>query len=165
MTVAPDGLPRPTPFVPACLRTGRCCTRIPIPLSPRQLREGYQAWRDSTPKMIEYEDIYLIYPMLAGRCLGRDPRTGRYIYGPCGNLTTEMVGDLRVAGCAIHANKPRMCSGYPNYSMTKQVRMGDHVPQDNPGTMRGCGFNEDPAAGKSPAEMESGLVPLTEEER
>ena len=27
-----------------CIRTGMCCQRIPLPVSPRQLREAYQHW-------------------------------------------------------------------------------------------------------------------------
>lgn len=73
-----------------CMRQGVCCTRIMLPVSPRDLRESYNAWirqykeRGSVAlKMTAsepgskmraehlYGEIELLYPMLAGRCLGK----------------------------------------------------------------------------------------------
>lgn len=77
--------------LPGCVRTGQCCTRIPIPVSPRQLRESYEEWAKSVKRgerehhaihmdggsrhkevyQAIYSDIDLVYPMLKDRCLGK----------------------------------------------------------------------------------------------
>ena len=67
----------------SCIRTGMCCQKLPLPASPRELREAYDLWsknktdtatlgmaaRKEHPSI--YTDIHLIYPMLKDRCLGK----------------------------------------------------------------------------------------------
>lgn len=73
----------------SCQQQGVCCTRIMLSQSPRQMREAYNGWINLTKegsarrlKMTAmpsdkhgaehlYNEIELIYPMLAGRCLGK----------------------------------------------------------------------------------------------
>jgi Fe-S-cluster containining protein len=75
---------------PGCIRTGMCCQRIPLPVSPRKMRESYENWlewragetiylkmqmspieRNAFKSDHFHKDIELIYPMLMGRCLGK----------------------------------------------------------------------------------------------
>ena len=130
-----------------CDRQGTCCMRIPLPVSPRQLRESYLEFRArlSDPKATPlamgkpiggtntHRDIDIIYPMLVGRCLGKKVMSGAtmYIYGPCRNFSMNGEG---LGECAIHETKPWMCSSYPN---------------GGTGTFKGCGFKPDPEEGFS----------------
>lgn len=153
----------------ACVRTGMCCNSVLLSFSPRQLRESYRAWRDSkTEDIIRLQDIYLIFPMLEGKCRGKytSPNgTTRYVYGPCANLGTEQIDGKLVAKCRIHADRPKLCSGYPLYDQEQQVRMGNSVPNPNPGYMKGCGYNADKEVGKSTEDLATLLQALEESEK
>jgi Fe-S-cluster containining protein len=163
--------------VPACIRTGMCCETILLLQSPRELREAYQeAMRESRrlPRMPgqqkspigSWEDIHLIYPMLAGKCRGkyRWPSGNlQFVYGPCKNLTTEKVKFMKdglehertVAACSIHEDRPSLCSGYPDYGRFTPVQMGPDAKPRSHGYMKGCGYNADPNEGNSPEQFEA----------
>lgn len=153
----------------ACVRTGMCCNYVLLSYSPRQLRESYRAWKDSKEGVgiVQLQEIYLIFPMLEGRCRGKFKGNAgylRYVYGPCANLGTEEVGGKLVAKCRIHADRPNLCRGYPLYNQTQQVHMGDSIPNPNPGYMKGCGYNQDKDVGNSPEKLGT-LEPLEEAEK
>jgi len=147
----------------ACARTGQCCELIMLDHSPRLIRESYENWKYSKPNTVQYQDIELMYPMLAGRCKGKKDFGGtmKYIYGPCRNFDRDEKG---LPLCAIHQNKPRMCSGYPHYQTPIAVVMNTKT-NDNPGWFRGCGFNSDPSYGGTLETMALGIQPLTDEEK
>ena len=152
---------------PACLRTGMCCQSIMLHLSPRTLREVYRNWRDEKPDSARLEDIYLIYPMLEGKCRGKiQTKYGtKYIYGPCKNLGWEQVEERLVSICTIQNDKPRMCSGFPYYDTVQAVTMG-LLPRENKGHFKGCGYNLDTSAGVSPDDYGVGrLLNLSVEEQ
>lgn len=145
----------------ACARTGMCCENVLLAYSPAELRRSYVAWRDSTqgPGIVQLQEIYLIYPMLEGRCKGKYKTPGgytRYVYGPCKNLGYPEGK----ATCTIHENRPKLCSGYPFYEDPQKVQMGTE-PKENPGYMRGCGYNADKTVGLAKFE----LMPLEESEK
>lgn len=126
-----------------CIRSGQCCKKLMLHLSPRQLRE--------TPE--NYEDGQIIADMLKGRCLGKEkyPEGYSYWYGPCANLA--FTNGLAV--CLIQDKKPRMCSGYPDYH------------KDIPGGMlvfKGCGY-EGPGTQTAVPFEQRVLEPLSEEEK
>lgn len=157
----------PKPVIPSCLRSGMCCSNIPLRHSPRQLRESFRAWRESKPDITTLDQIHLIFPMLEGRCRGKKVYPDgevRYIYGPCAHLFYEEKDGKRLAGCRIHDDKPRMCSGYPRYGRPEVVEMTDKGANTNPANDQGCGFNVDPNAGR-PREFYAELIPLTDEEK
>ena len=152
---------------PACARTGQCCQLLWIPYSPHQLRETWKAWRSgkgmaedkvANTKTLLPADIDLIYPMLAGRSLGKSASgtkgTSIYAYGPCRNL--DMIGGLST--CTIHANKPAVCRDYPCYGRPEKLA------DPNPGANRGCGFNRDPKAGTALDDQRMTIVPLSKDE-
>lgn len=141
-----------------CQRSGMCCKVLHIPPSPRELRDNFRAWRDQAPGITIMQDIWMLFPMLEGRCLGkRDVGYGmRFYYGPCKMLGVMADGKQ---GCTIQADKPKMCSGYPFYATPEIER------PTNPGIMKGCGFNADAAYGVTPEQMSSGLLPLEENEK
>ena len=92
-----DDINAPKPRVPACMRTGMCCETILLSQSPRELRESYERWYGKrSSEGPKFDDIFLTYPMLIGRCRGRyvytDGRIGRYVYGPCRNLDRDANG-------------------------------------------------------------------------
>ena len=79
--------------VPACIRTGFCCERVTLyEQSPAQLRKQFERWKsmnwenEARSRQGFVHDIWLIYPMLAGACLGKYPttegdgKTWNYIY-------------------------------------------------------------------------------------
>jgi len=166
------------PF-PACLRTGMCCENILLENSPATLRAGFRAWqlkndrrlpldqwgrRDEPGKIID-EEIWMIYPMLAGRCRGKiqmDDKSWRYVYGPCKNLGAEKVGQMSRAVCTIHEDRPRMCWVYPTYSDLQHITMNSRDPKMNPSYTRGCGFNNDKTKGYAPAELATEKLVLLE---
>lgn len=168
-----------------CIRNGGCCQLLGIGLSPRQLREGWQAWdawrmeRDAEWNEFAEKngtsliaDIWLMYPMLAGRCRGkrqfeRDDGTTyfQYYYGPCRNLDMVLEDGKVVPTCAIHENKPYMCSGYPFYADNSNAANRKDPETRNPGFVRGCGYNLDADAGATEAVMLGALMELTPEER
>lgn len=161
-----------------CIRTGQCCQLLGIHVSPRRLRESYAAWvrgdYDDPEKAKEQGlgslpgDIHLLYPMLAGRCVGKrdtsaDPErpAWHYYYGPCRMLDFVLEGGVPVPTCAIHDNKPYMCRGYPFYA--DKSHLSDEG-NPNPGFARGCGYNEDPEHGTTEALMRGSLQDLDPEE-
>lgn len=178
-----------------CIRTGMCCQRLPIKVSPRQMREAFEEWQRRgqgfTPlTMIDnphnagyrpvYRDIWLIYPMLKGRCLGKihmpnpnkaerekppaeltptnNPLVGRedraiewsYIYGPCRFFERTQVIDGRLVG------------GCSIHDMKPD--MCSSYPNGNSGTFRGCGYNAGTENGVTFDEIAK-LEPLTEDEK
>lgn len=157
--------------VGACARTGFCCMLIPFAWSPKDLRDSYESWSKGKKGGLVAQDIEMLYPMLAGRCKGkrRIRRRGKdvwqYIYGPCRNLDWSIVDGKVAAGCAVHENKPRMCSGFPHYDSSRVVKMTEADPGENLGTFKGCGFNSDPDAGQDIETFADGLVPLDDEEK
>ncbi len=141
-------------------------------MSPRELRENWLGWAREVEAaragqrpvaVVDVIDgIDRIYPMTAGRCLGRQPwpqddGTVRftYAYGPCRNLDERVIDGRVMPACAIHETRPAMCSGYPIYKK---------APTENPGMYRGCGYNADPNAGSTEAEFRAQLLPLSPEE-
>ena len=161
----------PASAKPMCARTGQCCLSIPIDWSPKELREAWEGKKANRSGARYVEDIDLLYPMLAGRCKGK--RKGhrpngkvywKYIYGPCRNLDWAIEKGALKPSCAIHDNKPRMCSGFPYYSHAAETRMTDAPRNDNPGTFKGCGYNTDPNDGWTVEEHGAGLVPLGKDE-
>lgn len=161
----------PAPQTPTCARTGQCCLSIPISWSPREMREAWETWKYQKKGGIHVEDIDLLWPMLAGRCKGK--RQGRrpdgstywtYIYGPCRNLDWAIEKGALMPSCAIHDNKPRMCSGFPYYEKRRETRMTDAPRDENPGTFQGCGFNTDPTNGWTVEEHGADLTPLSKGE-
>lgn len=157
---------------PACARTGFCCMLIPISWSPRALREGFENWRSGKDGSRYPWDVELLYPMLSGRCKGKrrirlsnGKVAWRYIYGPCRNLDWAVERGRLTPSCAIHDNKPKMCSGFPFYKRANDVTMGERPDGNNPGTFKGCGFNESTEAGWDIETYDSDLVPLTAEEK
>jgi Fe-S-cluster containining protein len=144
--------------------------------SPRQLRESFRAWRDSkTNDIIQLSNIWMIYPMLEGRCRGKYvDHTGRvkYVYGPCKNLAYDEVKKdgaevvVRVARCSIHEDRPDLCRGYPYYNHEQKIEMSADPPKDSPGYMKGCGYNADKAKGHDVDDFAPGkLLPLEEAEK
>jgi Fe-S-cluster containining protein len=136
-----------------CKRTGQCCKIIPIPISPRQLREDYKKYIKGQDYL--HANIEIIYPMLKNRCLGKrvmfKSKQLLYLYGPCKNY--EEINGLPT--CRIQNNKPWMCSSYPN---------GGH------GTFKGCGFNlalNEPEYGYTVGGLSSNrwIIPLEENEK
>lgn len=162
----PRGLPRPTPFVPACLRTGRCCETVLLTLSPRQLKAYYMNWVNGGPPP-ELFEVWLIYPMLAGRARGKLVVENRtfYVYGPCKNLEFELKGGVALGKCSIHEDRPAMCRSYPYGHGVETDSSRPGAAQGEKAWMRGCGYKADPEKGTSPAEVLAGLVPLSEEEK
>lgn len=155
----------PKPFVAQCNRSGCCCETLPLDFSPRQLRDSYEAWFDnsgSDGRIVKLKEIFLIYPMLEGRCRGKIVQDGavKYVYGPCKNLDFELVDGKRLAKCSIHENRPSLCRGYPYYSTEYSPRMSLELPVTNPGYMRGCGYNADSGAGRTREEIDADLLPL-----
>lgn len=144
---------------------------IPMAWSPKALRESYESWKENKPNGNRGEDIDMLWPMLAARCKGkrRIRRGGKdawqYIYGPCRHLDWSIVNGKVTGGCAVHQHKPRMCSGFPRYSSERVIKMIESNPGENPGTFIGCGFNDDPKAGKDIETFADGLVPLDKEEK
>ena len=159
--------------VGACARTGFCCMLIPFAWSPKDLRDSYESWKDGkTNPALVAQDIDMLYPMLAGRCKGKrriknhsGKEVWQYVYGPCRNLDWSIVDGKVTAGCAVHENKPRMCSGFPYYESRRVVKMTQADPGENRGTFKGCGFNADPEAGQDIETFGDGLVALDEEEK
>ena len=142
-----------------CNRQGCCCERVLIPHSPRKLRKSFEAWNKGTKDETRLVDIHLIFPMLAGRCLGR-MGNGNYVYGPCKHLRPAENGET--ATCTIHDHRPQLCSGYPRYDNPVEVRMGGG---ESPGYMRGCGYNGDPNHGFTKGEIDNMLTPVEGNER
>lgn len=120
------------------------------------------------PGVVTYEDVYLIFPMLEGRCRGKkQAKFGlKYVYGPCAHFAWEIGPDgVGLGGCKIHEDKPRMCSGYPYYGRVAEMTMGA-MPPANPGVLKGCGYNADPNAGNDRSVYAADkLMPLDENER
>jgi len=162
-------------FVPACIRTGMCCENVLLALSPRQLREGFRNWRDDKPNTTRLTDIWLIAPMLEGRCRGKyllpSSRPGcpkfKYVYGPCKNLAYEDgPKGKRMATCTIHEDRPHLCRGYPMYGAQESVEMRADAVNHNPGYMKGCGYNADPKDGTAPEEFgPKKLLALSKDEK
>lgn len=151
-----------------CIRTGFCCRLLHIPHSPRALREAWVCWHTMSEEKGKPmpADIWSIYPMLAGRCLGKveaelDDGTiqWRYAYGPCRNLDVTLIDGRPTPTCAIHENKPVMCRDFPFYGRDEKLK------DPNPGFARGCGFNADATAGRTEAESRAELLPLMEDEQ
>lgn len=145
---------------------------IPIDWSPRNLREAWEAWYHDKPPARRINDIHRLYPMLANRCKGKR-RVGKskhgapkwkYIYGPCRNLDWAMKKGKLTPSCAIHENKPDMCSGFPFYKQAATTQMTDKPREENPGTFKGCGFNTDPEYGETVESHGAKLVPLDKDE-
>lgn len=156
---------------PACIRTGFCCSLIPLAWSPKALRDSYESWKESKPDGNAGQDIDMIWPMLAGRCKGkrRIKRRGKdaweYVYGPCRNLDYSIIDGKLTAGCAVHKHRPRMCSRFPHYEAKREMKMTQGDPGENRGTFKGCGFNADPNAGEDIETFGDGLLPLTKGEQ
>ncbi len=99
--------------------------------------------------------------MTAARCQGKVERDGewRYVYGPCRNLDYEEHERdgriIRVPSCAIHKNRPRVCSGYPEYDFTEK-QGGSHY---------GCGYGKGEQVQTSAEEQASLMVPLSDDEK
>lgn len=127
-----------------CRRCGACCRAIPLNNSPREIRESYLRWFNQSGTHIDA--IWLLYPMLAGRCQGVDDN-GMYIYGPCRMLE----GD----SCILHDHKSDMCARYPYY--------GTWGP--NAGNIKGCAYKQDPETGMTVAEWLEDLKPVPEDQR
>lgn len=151
-----------------CDRTGMCCIRVPIPISPRKLRESYESWKHIYMNKIEvissltmgmyehptfqqrvYSDINLIYPMLVGRCLGKTKNPfkkhekdtvdfNKEYFYIYGPCKNFQFDKSGLATCTIQDHKPWMCSSYPN---------------GGNGTFRGCGFNFDVNYGVTIADL------------
>lgn len=138
-----------------CNRTGGCCRFILLDYSPEEIQKAYEEWIKETTGRRQIQDIHLIYPMLAGRYRGVLDRDGikKHVYGPCKNLEQKDG----IAFCSIHENRPRMCSGYPHYESKREVFMSATPPQENPGYMRGCGYNSNPDSGWSEEEILNNL--------
>ena len=159
---------------PACKRTGMCCEHVLLSVSPSQLRRDYELWVNNsiTYGQARFTDVHVIFPMLEGRCRGkwRNPhdKSLHYVYGPCKNLTHEMIErdgeQVRVAGCSIHAHRPGLCRNYPYYRSTRALEMGATPENANPGYMQGCGYNAQADAGWAPQTFDT-LEPLTDAEK
>ena len=88
-----------------CIRTGHCCAMLGIAMSPRFMREKWEFWRSGQGRVddgkVNYpEDIDILYPMLAGRCVGcgacsracpMDVKLWRYLNKLCFD-TKELFG-------------------------------------------------------------------------
>jgi Fe-S-cluster containining protein len=149
----------------ACARTGMCCERIELIHSPKSMREAFRNWRDGVPQTVKYGQIWLLYPMLAGKCLGKFVRregtnseTVKYVYGPCKNLT--LIDGVKA--CGIHEDRPTMCSGFPTYEEKVEIR-NVQVGKLNPSQYKGCGYNEDKTIGDDLTALV--LQPLEESEK
>lgn len=108
-------------MAPKCLSCGSCCLRAYLTYSPATLRNSYVQWRNQT-KINKYpclNDIWLIYPMWAGRCLGKTGRDSNnyYIYGPCTHLVKN-PDDPGKYRCRINDIKPQVCREFPHYGLT-----------------------------------------------
>jgi len=157
--------------LPACGRSGLCCEFVLLSHSPSQLRTSYRSWVTDGKEggdVSRLEGIHLIFPMLEGRCRGKyvakDGGT-RYVYGPCKNFAREK-GQGKKPGkgiCTIHDNRPALCRGYPYYQNPQTVQMGERRKDDNPGYMRGCGYNSDRKAGHAPSDFGPGQLTSLEE--
>lgn len=143
--------------VPSCIRTGMCCTSIPLLQSPKNLREMYEAAQTNTDVA---HQILTVYPMLKDTCKGKLKKDFHYkttyIYGPCKNLGYEIVGEKLLATCKINENKPPMCQDFPH-----------NAPKEwNKGTFKGCGFNKGDQKDKKSARwpIKTQLLPLDVDE-
>ena len=163
--------PAPTSRVPACMRTGMCCETVLMAFSPKQLRDTYRAWRDGKIEgsgLIHLKDIDIVYPMLQGRCRGKRTTSAgtRYVFGPCKHLAHDTVDGREIASCSIHEDRPQLCRGFPYYSAPQELRNGPHADvMQNPGYMKGCGYNADPGVGLVTADVNAELVPLDDSEK
>lgn len=84
--------------------TGHCCRRFYLPLSPKELEEDLQAFkRDGIG---HYDQIELVAPMV----VYLEPHeSGSGHWYTCRHLNV-MTGD-----CTNYENRPKVCSGYPDY--------------------------------------------------
>lgn len=146
--------------VPACMRTGACCENVLMRQCPKRLRELYEASVAGRSQTSEPE-VETVALMLEGRCRGKILHEGgavEYVYGPCLHLGTDERG---LPCCEIRDVRPKLCRVYPYNSS----ELGAYKGPENPGYMRGCGFNADPAVGIRREEIDACLIPLDDSEK
>ena len=119
-----------------CKRCGKCCEDVQLVISPKELEASYKAWHESdkSHSVRIFQEIYLLFPMLEFKFYDR--HAGRWHYR-CKHLTHENG----LAKCTIYKYRPAMCSGFPFYDHSKEVRMGLEQSQDEPSQYEGCGYN------------------------
>lgn len=152
-----------------CHQCGGCCEFIPMNQSPAQLHG--LVTRGAEEQSWQWYEARQIARMLEGRCLGSITFPNgekRYAYGPCRNLVKTDQGGI----CAIHDIKPSMCHTYPFYVQRRHSLGVDHGVEDffpplmdNPGYIRGCGYNLNPDEAYSVDELRAMVVPLEAHEQ
>lgn len=171
---------------PHCIRTGMCCQRIPLPVSPRQLRESYEEWlrrrTDGGAMKIQmnaatanlewgtvYQDIHLIYPMLKDRCLGKvilpaATKAEREAEEQPKRTYSYIYGPCRFferdSFDAGGKRKLGRCA-----IVDHQPEMCRSYPNGNAGTFRGCGHNINRPEDGLTFDYFAKLEPLSPEER
>lgn len=160
-----------------CKRCGFCCRYVLLTVSPSHLRRDYEAWINSFKTEFgsvyggRLNEIHLLWPMLIDSCRGKwqnpHDKSWHYVYS-CNFLGEERVvqdGEIRVlARCKIRDIRPHMCQGYPYYTRPRDVLMGAKQEHENPGYIKGCGYNSSPKGGFDTASFGL-LTPLTDEEK
>jgi len=126
-----------------CKRCGRCCEKVGIGYSPKELKQGYFAWLyQDNAKMLKkhrvehvqrMSEIFLLYPMLT--YIGKSHTVNWYYY-----RCKHFIRDKKGRGvCTINDIKPDMCADFPYYRGYKNVRIGQ--APDAPSSYKGCGYN------------------------
>lgn len=83
--------------------TGHCCRRFYLPLKPEELARAFEAHQRGE---VNYDQIELVAPMVVS-LEPHESGTGHWY--TCRHLNV-MTGD-----CTNYENRPRLCSGYPDY--------------------------------------------------
>lgn len=192
----------------SCQRQGVCCTRIMLPQSPRQMRESYNAWVNLTKEGQQrplhmtvsplgdkhalaahlYGEIELIYPMLAGRCLGKMYLgwSGEDDIKRMHRVPKPAARDKLVIGADARADmEPRFvygpCKHFAWKATTNSLRGECTIHAIRPGMCRnypnygtpmgrnmgmwqGCGYNVDADYGLSEADFKEPLEQLEDNE-
>jgi Fe-S-cluster containining protein len=99
-----------------CKRCGKCCVDLYLPFSPSELKNSYDAWANNKESIVQHKEIYLIYPMLKYL-----HKKGDQYYYRCKHLEYLKDG---TAKCSIYDHRPKMCSEFPFYNPSTELRIG-----------------------------------------
>lgn len=170
-----------------CIRTGMCCQRIPIPVSPRQLREAYEEFHrrlvsnnyDAAFEMTGrhdarypqcYRDIELIYPMLKDRCLGKITLAGankqEVMIKSAIGLEPPDWHSYVYGPCRFFERTQIIDGRMVGGCSINEIKpwMCSSYPNGGTATFRGCGYNAGTENGLT-FDAFAKLEPLTEDEK
>jgi len=98
-----------------CVRCGRCCRNIWLPLSPGQLQTRYANWLAGNGE--RNSEIHLVYPMLkaTGQKRFRKINGEKIALFKYKCVHVKYIREEHLWACTIHAHRPPMCRNYPHY--------------------------------------------------